>query len=238
MHGATEILSSNRFLRSLPQAAAERLAAASEPTPLTRGTVIVEAGGLPSAVYFPDRGLISLVKSMSDGRTAEVGFVGVEGLSSASALLGVPRSPFEAVVQLDGHATRIATADLRREMERSPALAQLVARYMYYKMSHLAQTAACNRLHSLRQRCCRWLLTAHDNARQDAFTLTHEFLALMMGVNRPALTLTLRGLQRRALIRYRRAHLEILERPALEEGSCECYGALRHELDVVYGAPG
>jgi CRP-like cAMP-binding protein len=233
-----EGLSSNRFLQSLPKAVAERLAKIAEPTPMTRGTVVVEAGAFPSEIYFPDRGLLSLVKRMDDGRTVEVGIVGVEGLSSVSTLVGVPQSPFEVVVQLDGHATRIATADLRREMESSRFLSGLVSRYLFFKMSQLAQTAACNRLHTLRQRCCRWLLMAHDNAREDRFTLTHEFLALMMGVNRPALTQTLRGLQDHGLVDYRRASLNVVDRRGLEQGACECYRSLRDDLEHVYGGLG
>jgi CRP-like cAMP-binding protein len=225
---------SNRFLRSLPKEVARRLVKVSEQAPMTRGAIVVEAGAFPAHIYFPDRGLLSLVKPMSDGRTAEVGFVGVEGLSNVSALMGVPLSPFDVVVQLEGHAIRIATADLRREMEASPVLSKLVVRYLYFKMSQLAQTAACNRLHSLRQRCCRWLLLAHDNAREDEFTLTHEFLALMMGVNRPALTLTLSGLQKHGHVRYRRASLHIVDRASLEDGACECYATLRDDLDRVY----
>lgn len=234
MPNAFDRFSTNRFLRAVPPAIAERLASAAEPVPMIRGIELVEAGAATENIYFPERGLISLVKPMMDGRTVEVGVVGVEGLSGVSALLGVPRSPFDAVVQVEGHAVRLRTTDLREEMERSPALARLVGRYMYFKMAQLAQTAACNRLHTLRQRCCRWLLVASDNARTGEFTLTHEFLAMMMGVNRPSLTMTLAGLQRRGLIRYRRASVDLLARPGIEEGACECYRALRQELDLVY----
>lgn len=202
---------------------------------MERGAVLVAAGEAADFVYFPNRGLISLVKPMRDGRTAEVGIVGIEGLSNVSALLGVPRSPFDAIVQVEGQATRIKTADVRREMRETPALAELVTRYMYYKLNQLAQTAACNRLHSLRERCCRWLLVAQDNARDDEFTLTHEFLAMMMGVNRPHLTQTLKVLETQSVVRYRRARVAILDRAALKAECCECYLTLRGELELVYG---
>ncbi len=105
---------------------------------------------------------------------------------------------------------------------------------MYYSMNQLAQTAACNRLHTLRQRCCRWLLIAHDNAGAPTFTLPHEFLALMMGVNRPALSLTVSALQRRGMIKYARASLTVVSRAGLEEGACEYYATLRRECERVY----
>lgn len=224
----------NRFLRALPPALFERVLAGSDAVELKRGMVVTPAAGTAHDIYFPDRGVISLVKIMKDGRTAEVGFVGVEGLTNVSSLLGIERSAFEAVVQLDGSGHRISSTALRSEMERSPILKELVLHYMFYTVNQLAQTAACNRLHSLRQRCCRWLLTAHDNAREPTFTLTHEFLALMMGVSRPSLTLAVAALQRRGLIRYRRASLTILDRAALESGSCECYTSLRSESERVF----
>ncbi|HKU69909.1 MAG TPA: Crp/Fnr family transcriptional regulator [Burkholderiales bacterium] len=226
--------SDNRFLRALARGLLHRLSECAEDVQLVRGTILTPPGGLAHHLYFPDRGLISLVKIMDDGRTAEVGFVGTEGFSGVSALLGMERSAFESIVQLDGSGRRIKTAIVRDEMERSAVLKELVLRYMYYAVNQLAQTAACNRLHSLRQRCCRWLLTAHDNAREPTFTLTHEFLALMMGVSRPSLTLTVAGLQRHGLIRYRRASLTVLDRAALESGSCECYETLRKECERVF----
>jgi len=226
--------SSNHFLQALPRGVAARLAEELKPVPLARGTVLVHAGALAGHLYFPDRGLISLVKIMDDGRTAEVGCVGMEGMIGVPALLGMDQSAFETVVQLDGTGRSLKTSVLRAEMEASPALKELVLRYMYYTINHLAQTAACNRLHSLRQRCCRWLLTAHDNAREPAFSLTHEFLALMMGVNRPSLSLAVAMLQRRGMIRYKRASLAILDRRGLESGSCECYATMREQCEMVY----
>jgi len=226
--------SGNRFLQALPHAVSQRLAKQLEPISLGRGSVITHAGAPAGDLCFPDRGLISLVKIMEDGRTAEVGFVGIEGVVGVSALLGLEQSAFEAIVQVGGSARCIKTSVLRAEMESSLALKELVLRYMYYAVNQLAQTAACNRLHSLRQRCCRWLLTAHDNVGEGTFTLTHEFLALMMGVNRPSLSLTVAMLRRRGLIQYTRASVTIRDRRGLESGSCECYWTLRQECERVY----
>jgi len=235
MPNAFARLSGNRFLNAMPADVAARLADRAESTPMTRGAVLSEAGASTSEIYFPDRGLISLVKAMSDGRSTQVGYAGIEGLTGVSSLLGVAHSAFEAIVQIEGHATRLKTADIRAEMRLSPHLTDLVSRYMYFKMNQLAQTAACNRLHTLRQHCCRWLLISHENAGADQFTLTHEFLALMMGVNRPSLSLAIASLQRAGLIRYRRASITIVDRDGLEDGACECYRTLRGELDQVYG---
>lgn len=236
MAGTSAEKRGNRFLSALPPEAVKRVAARLEPLPPPRGVVLAHAGAFLGKLYFPDQGLVSLVKIMDDGRTAEVGFVGVEGIVGVAALLGMEQAAFETIVQVAGSARTIETALLRAEMERSAALKEIVLRYMYYSMNQLAQTAACNRLHTLRQRCCRWLLTAHDNVGAPTFTLTHEFLALMMGVNRPALSLTLGILQRRRLIEYKRASLTILDRPGLEQGACECFAALRRECDRVYRA--
>lgn len=226
----------NRFLQALPHALSERLRGKFEAIPLDRGTILTHAGAPAGELYFPDRGLISLVKMMRDGRAAEVGFVGVDGVAGVSALLGLSESAFETIVQIGGSGRRIRTSTLRAEMEHSPALKELVLHYMHYTMNQLAQTAACNRLHSLRQRCCRWLLTAHDNAGEPTFTMTHEFLALMMGVNRPTLTLAVARLRHRGLIQYTRASLTIRDRRGLETGSCECYESLRQQCERVYNA--
>jgi CRP-like cAMP-binding protein len=234
MHGPSRERAGNRFLMALPAEVSHRLARQLEPLALPRGTVLAHSGALAGNLYFPDRGLVSLVKIMGDGRTAEVGFVGIEGIVGVAALLGMEQAAFETIVQLEGAGRSIETSALRAEMEQSPVLKELVLRNMYYSVNQIAQTAACNRLHTLRQRCCRWLLIAHDNAQVAAFTLTHEFLALMMGVNRPTLSLTVAGLQRHGMIKYQRASLTILDRPGLEKGACECYGALREACDTIY----
>jgi CRP-like cAMP-binding protein len=229
-----EVKPGNRFLSALPGDVSERLSGQLKRIPLPRGTVLIHAGAVADSLYFPDRGLVSLVKVMSDGRTAEIGCVGSEGIVGVAALLGIEQAAFETIVQIDGDAHTINTSALRAEMEKSTALKELILRYIYYSMNRLAQTAACNRLHTLRQRCCRWLLAAHDNARAPTFTLTHAFLALMMGVNRPTLSLTVAALQRQKLIQYKRASLTIFDRGGLEKGTCECYWTLRKERDRVY----
>jgi len=200
---------------------------------LQRKKVLVEPGVASPAIYFPDYGLVSLVKTMMDGRTVEIGVVGPEGLIGVPALFGMVQPTFEAIVQVDGAAHRISTPALKAEILRNPLLQALISRYMQYRVSSLAQTAACNRLHTMRQRCCRWLLTTHDAVQRDTFSLTHEFLALMMGVSRSRLSLILQAIQKEGLIGYHYAALTIRDRRALEQGACECYETLRHEAELV-----
>jgi CRP-like cAMP-binding protein len=223
----------NRLLMAFPPEILHRLSSRLEPIELRRRTVLVEPDIPAAQVYFPDRGLVSLVKVMSDGRTAEVGAVGPEGMLGVATLFGFAEPGFESIVQLDGSGYRIDIGVLQAEFSQSSLLKELLSRYLHHRINQLAQTAACNRLHTLRQRCCRWLLTAHDSVEVPSFTLTHEFLALMMGVNRPRLSTTLNHLQKAGVIRYRYASVTISDRAALEAGSCECYESLRQEADQV-----
>ena len=223
----------NRLLREFPAASWSRLSAEFEPVRLQRRMELVEPGVASPVVYFPDYGLVSLVKTMTDGRTVEIGVVGPEGLIGVSALFGMTQPTFEAIVQVEGTAYRISTAALKDEATRSPLLQALISRYMRYRISSLAQTAACNRLHTMRHRCCSWLLKSHDAVQRDTFTLTHEFLALVMGVSRSRLSLILQAIQKEGLIDYHYGALTIQDRCALEQGACECYETLRHEAELV-----
>lgn len=189
-------------------------------------------------VYFPNSGLISLVKSMSDGRTVEVGVIGVDGIAGLFSLYGIDWAIWEAVVQAPGEALRLRSTALRAEMARSETLSHLIQKYTFVFLSELAQTAACNRLHSLEERCCRWLLIAHDSATTDCFPLTHEFLALMLGVQRSGLSITANVLQKAGLIRYTRGRVTITDRQGLEEAACECYQTVQSQLRAFVEAGG
>jgi CRP-like cAMP-binding protein len=224
----------NRLLMAFPPEVLARRSAQLEPVKLRRQTILVRAGATTPYIYFPNDGLVSLIKTMRDGRGAEINFVGREGLIGLPALLGITQPQVEAVVRLDGWARRLSTAALSAEVAQNPPLRRLIFRYLQYWVSVISQTAACNRLHTLRQRCCRWLLTAGDSVQTPSLSLTHEDLALMLGVNRPRMSITLRALQQAGIIRCRYASITILDRAALEDSSCECYETLRHELDEVY----
>ncbi|HUB13678.1 MAG TPA: Crp/Fnr family transcriptional regulator [Acetobacteraceae bacterium] len=196
-------------------------------------------------MYFVDRGLISLVKTMEDGRSIEIGAIGIEGLTDPIALFGVDRVLLESVVQVPGTAFRASVEDISDAMRQDGAMADLMRRYLRFSFHQLAQTAACNRLHSLDERCCRWLLIAHDSARTDTFPLTHEFLAMMLGAQRAGVTIAANSLRRAGLIQYRHGLITITSRTGLEAVACECYRAIEHELKTVFrtalpgeGSPG
>jgi CRP-like cAMP-binding protein len=225
----------NGFLRALPPETFARLRPHLEPVELTRGQLLYASGQDAAAVYFITRGTVSLVKSMRDGRVVEVGSVGVEGAIDLSGLLGLRGAVFESLVQVTGAAFRIRSSTLWEESSRDPALRELMLRYAGVVVAQIAQTAACNRLHSLEARCCRWLLTAHDSAGADTFQLTHEFLALMLGVQRPGVSIAARNLQRTGLISYRNGRVTVNDRSGLEAGACECYGAVRGHIRDLLG---
>ncbi len=225
----------NRILASLPQAALRRLKPNLELMRLERGDVIDHVDGPIRNMYFVNRGFVSIVKTMLDGRMVEVGAVGVEGVTDPNALFGIDRAVLETVVQIPGTAFRIRRDLLHRELERDATLRKMLQRYMRFAFFQLAQTAACNRLHSLEERCCRWLLMAQDNALSGEFPLTHEFLAMMLGVQRTGVSITANLLKRAGLVEYTRGRISILNRAGLEAGACECYRVTRTELGKLFG---
>jgi CRP-like cAMP-binding protein len=160
--------------------------------------------------------------------------VGIEGISNPSALFGFNRAIFENVVQIPGTTYRIKQDKLSELIAQDDALAKTMEKYRHFSISALGQTAACNRLHYLEERCCRWLLIAHDSARADTFLLTHEFLAMMLGVQRAGVSITAQALQKAGLIQYRRGQVTVTNRSGLEEAACECYRAMQIEFDKLF----
>jgi len=225
---------SNQILLSLPLPTLERLRPDLELVEIKRKQVVDRAGELVEYIYFPNRGLISLVQNMRDGRVVEIGVVGTKGLTNAHSLLGLSLAPVDAVVQIPGEAFRIKRRMLRDHIEESDSLRDALEKYGHFALLAFAQTAACNRLHHLEERCCRWLLIGHDSARSDTFELTHEFLAMMLGVQRSGLSITANILQREGLIRYKHGRITIVNRSGLEQGACECYGVLRVAYDNLF----
>jgi CRP-like cAMP-binding protein len=221
----------NRLLLSMPPAVLERLRPELRPVTLLLGQVICRVNDEIEYVYFPNVGFVSLIKTMEDGRSVEVGGVGVEGVTSPSSLFGINEAVLEAIVQVAGEGFRIRRDILRSEMDRDTGLRGVLEAYTHHLLSDIGQTAACNRLHSVEERCCRWLLIAEDNARAGRFALTHEFLAMMLGVQRSGVSLALRSLKRAGLIDYERGVIDILDRQGLEETACECYRTSRRDLD-------
>jgi CRP-like cAMP-binding protein len=224
----------NRILLALPAAVLKQVLPHLKQLVLVREQVVCRLEGEIDHVLFPNRGLISLVKTMRDGRTVELGVRGIEGMTSPEALFGISTSLFDGLVQVPGSAFAINLTTLRKLTEQYRALKALLQRYIHVVVDQLAQTAACNRLHFLEQRCCRWLLIAHDSARADMFPLTQEFLSEMLGVRRSGVSIVAKKLQNSGLISYTRGRLTITDRAGLEALSCECYDSIREELDRLF----
>jgi CRP-like cAMP-binding protein len=227
----------NYILLSLPRPSFNRIRPRLESIELAKGDVIVRVGQPIERLYFVNRGLISLIKTMQDGRTVEISAIGIEGITGAHALFGMNRAVLETIVQIPGNSFRIGCDSLKRFMAEDNKLRDVMERYASFAIGQLAQNAACNRLHSLEERCCRWLLMAHDSAILDTFPLTHEFLAMMLGVQRAGVSIAANTLQNAGLITYRHGIVTITNRSGLEDASCECYGAMQEELNKLFPPP-
>jgi len=186
--------------------------------------VLHEGGGKLHYVYFLNQGLISLVVVMKDGKTAEAGIVGNEGFIGIPAAVGLSRSPLQAVVQITGDGFRIKVAALKNVLVSTPLLQLMLSRYAIVQGMQVAQTAACNRLHEVKQRLARWLLMTQDRMDCSTLLITHDFLATMLGTDRPSVTLAAGILQKKKLIEYVRGAVKIVNRKKLEKSACECYG--------------
>jgi CRP-like cAMP-binding protein len=189
--------------------------------------VLHEPGGKLEFAYFPNRGLISLVVVMKDGRTAEAGIVGNEGFTGTLAAVGLSRSPLHAVVQITGDGFRVEVGALQNTLESAPHLQLTLSRYAAIRGMQVAQTAACNRLHDIGQRLARWLLMTQDRVDSGSLHITHDFLATMLGTDRPSVSEAAGVLQKKKLIEYTRGAVKIVNRKKLENSACECYGVIQ-----------
>jgi CRP-like cAMP-binding protein len=226
----------NRLLRALSPAERQPLLPALELIALHMRDVLLEPAVPIPCVYFPLHGVVSLISTLGDGTQVEVATIGNEGLVGLPLVLYANTIPFTAFVQVPGEALRIDAEVFGRLLhEGSGALHQLFYRYTQALFNQLAQHVVCNRLHRIAQRCARWLLLTHDRVGRDDFPLTHEFLALMLGVRRASVTEVAGRLQRAGLIRYRLGVIEVLDRVGLEAASCECYGVIKQEYDRLLG---
>jgi CRP-like cAMP-binding protein len=188
--------------------------------------VLHEAGKLEFA-YFLNRGLISLVVVMKDGKTAEAGIVGNEGFTGTPASVGLRMSTLQAVVQITGDGFRIRVGALQDTLASAPQLQLMLSRYAVVQGMQVAQTAACNRLHNVEQRLARWLLMTRDRLDSTLLPITHDFLATMLGTDRPTVSLTAGVLQKKKIIEYTRGAVRIVKGKKLEDCACECYGVIR-----------
>ncbi len=188
-------------------------------------------------VYFPVTGVASLVNTMADGFATEVGTIGNEEIVGLPVVLSDSVGPSNVYIQVPGEGLRLPAELLRDAIERSRSVRTVLAHYVHAFFNQVAQSAACGHAHSLDQRCCRWLLMTHDRVQSDQFLLTQEFLAMMLGVRRPSVTLAARKLKQLNLINYVRGQVTILDRKGLERRSCECYAVSKREFDRLLGAP-
>jgi CRP-like cAMP-binding protein len=226
----------NRLLAALPDWVYERLVPSLEPISLTLKQILYQPNGAIPYVYFPLTMVTSLVILMQDGQTVEVATVGNEGMVGLPAFLGAESFSGQAFTQVPGDAVRMQTAVFRDTASPGSPLHDVLHRYTQALLTQVAQSAACNRLHSIDQRCARWLLMTEDRARADRFPLTQEFLAQMLGVRRAGVSEAASRLQKAELIQYSRGVITVLDRAGLEAAACECYAIIKQEYDRLLTA--
>jgi CRP-like cAMP-binding protein len=221
----------NHLLNVLPAVEYERLLPNLELVAMPLGDVLYESGGELRHVYFPTTCIVSLLYVMENGASAEIAVVGNEGIIGVALFMGGGTMPNRAVVQSAGHAYRLRGAVMQQEFDRYGVLLHLLLRYTQALITQMAQTAVCNRHHSLDQQLCRWLLLSLDRLAGDELIMTQELIANMLGVRREGVTEAAGKLQRAGLIEYRRGHIKVLDREGLEARVCECYQVVKAEFD-------
>lgn len=228
-------MTGNHLLAALPSEAYERLQPHLDPVTFSLGKVVYESGGQMRYVYFPTTSHISLLYTMIDGSTAEMGLVGKEGVVGIALFMGGETTPSHAVVQGGGAALRMKAKAMLHEFKRGGEFQLLLLRYTQALITQISQTAVCNRLHSVEQRLCRWLLMTHDRTESDELQMTHEFISNMLGVRREGVTVAAHRLQEAGMISYVRGHINILDRPQLLAHVCECYQVVKAEHKRLLG---
>jgi CRP-like cAMP-binding protein len=221
----------NHLLDALPASAYERLASHLKLVPMRLGEVLYESGVQLDHVYFPTTSILSLLYVMQDGASAEIAIVGNEGILGISLFMGGETTPSRAVVQSAGHAFRLKAALLKNEFGRFGPTMHLLLRYTQALITQMAQTAVCNRHHSVDQQLCRWLLLSLDRLQTNELSMTQELIANMLGVRREGVTAAAGKLQAVGLIQYRRGKITVLDRPGVEARVCECYQVVKTEFD-------
>ncbi|HEY9182090.1 MAG TPA: Crp/Fnr family transcriptional regulator [Gammaproteobacteria bacterium] len=221
----------NQLLASLPAAVLGGLAPRLELVSMPLGAVLYESGSQMSHVYFPTTSIVSLLYVMENGSSAEIAVVGHEGIVGIALFMGGETTPSRGIVQSAGHAYRLKGQELKQEFTRAAELQHVLLRYTQALLTQMAQTAVCNRHHSVDQQLCRWLLLSFDRLSGNELIMTQELIANMLGVRREGVTEAAGKLQKAGLIRYNRGHITVLDRPGLEARSCECYAVVKKEFD-------
>ena len=226
----------NWLLDQSPEEEFERLAPLLEPVSLAEQQDLYDVDDAISHVYFPQTGMISLVTLLEDGRQVESGTIGHEGLVGLSVVLGVGFSTHRVMCQVPSESLRMPISPFMEALKASPQLYSLLKRYVVVSLRNTAQIVACNVLHPVLERMCRWLLMIHDRVEMKEFPITQEFLAEMLGVRRQTISIIAGTLQKAGLITYRRGVVQILNRKGLEEGACECYEVMKTSYDRIVGS--
>jgi len=223
----------NALLRALPSSDYAWLAAHLDEVTTRAGDVLVERDVRPDHVHFPQSGVISMVTFFESGGSVEVGTIGCEGIVGLSPFLATASSPNRTITQIDAVVRRMPVEVLMEGLAEHPAVDRVLRRYTDAYIAQVSQNAACNRMHDIGERCARWLLMTHDRVGSDTFALTHEFLAVMLGVRRAGVSEAAAALQRAGAIRYSRGRVTVTDRAALDRASCECYAVIRRRFDVM-----
>ncbi|MFX1678744.1 Crp/Fnr family transcriptional regulator [Mitsuaria sp. CC2] len=226
----------NRLLAALSDDELARWLPDLEVVDAALGQVLYESGGQLSHVYFPTTCIVSLLYVLEDGGSAEISIVGYEGVLGVSLFMGGQTTPSRGVVQSAGQLLRLRSDLMLKEFNRAGKVMQLLLRYTQALLTQMSQTAVCNRHHSLDQQLCRWLLLSLDRLHGDDLVMTQELIANMLGVRREGVTEAAGNLQDAGLIRYRRGHITVLDRPGLEQRTCECYAVVKNEYNRLLTA--
>jgi CRP-like cAMP-binding protein len=221
----------NRILAALPRADFQRIAPYLREEPLAFKRSLYKAGQPITQVCFPDSGVCSVMSVMRTGATAEVATIGNEGMTGVALFFGDVAEPSESMIQVPGAGRLLSAEVFQAEMLRKGALQRLIGHYAHALMIQIMQSAACNALHSIERRACKWMLMTHDRVFIEQFKLTHEFLGMMLGVSRPHVSVVAKQLEREGLISYRRGDVTVLDRKGLEGRACECYGIISAYFD-------
>jgi CRP-like cAMP-binding protein len=223
--------SQNSLLRALPPTESQRWLPLLESIDMPLGSVLYESGGTLSHVYFPTTAIVSLLYVMENGASAEIAVVGNEGIVGISLFMGGESTSSRAVVQSAGNGLRLSAPVMKEEFNRGGSVLHLLLRYTQALITQMAQTAVCNRHHTLDQQLCRWLLLSLDRLPGNELVMTQELIANMLGVRREGVTEGALKLQHAGLISYARGHITVLDRTGLEKRSCECYAVVKKEYD-------
>lgn len=225
----------NYLLSDLPAKEFDRLLPHLTPVSLNLGQVLYESGDRLDYVYFPTTAIVSLLYIMENGATAEIGVVGNDGILGIALFMGGDTTPNRAIIQSAGEGYKMPAKDLMNEFSMGGKFHNLLLRYTQALITQISQTAVCNRLHSVEQQLCRWLLLSHDRLNSDVLVMTHDLISNMLGVRREGVTLAARKLTKRKLIKNVRGTMTVLDRRGLEGAACECYKVVNDEYNRLLG---